>query len=64
MGKIYRSLEKEKCTEKKKNLCARMNRQPPMHHPLEACYDTVVTPLLIYVRFLYGKLSLKDRPGR
>jgi hypothetical protein len=43
------------------NLWARMNRQPPMHHPLEACYDSVVSdPLLIYVtRFLYGKLSYK-----
>jgi hypothetical protein len=41
------------------NLRARMNPQPPMHHPLKACYDPVVSdPLLIYVtRFLYGKLS-------
>jgi hypothetical protein len=37
MEKIYPSFKKEKCTEKKKNLLARMNRQPPMHHPLEAC---------------------------
>jgi hypothetical protein len=43
----------------KMNLWARVNRQPLMHHPLEACYDTVVTLLLIYVRFLYGKLSYK-----
>jgi hypothetical protein len=57
--KMYHSLEKEKCTAKKKNLYARMNRQPPMDHPLEACYDTVVTSLLIYVRFFYGKLSYK-----
>jgi hypothetical protein len=59
MEKIYPSLEKEKCTEKKKNLWARMNRQPPMHHPLEACDQYSVTPLLIYVRFLSGKLSYK-----
>ncbi len=25
------------------NLWARMNWQPPMHHPLEACYDSVVS---------------------
>jgi hypothetical protein len=43
MGKIYHSLEKENCIEKKMNLWARMNPQPPMHHPLEACYDSVVS---------------------
>ncbi len=58
MEKIYHSFQKEKCIEKKMNLWARM--KPPMPHPLEACYDSVVSDqLLIYVRFLYGKLSCK-----